>query len=108
MKPDVVVPVTETSRIGEARRAAARAAADSGLDRGRANDAAIVATELATNLVRHAGGGRLLIHVEPSSIEMVAIDSGPGMADAERCLVDGYSTAGTAGTGLGAVQRLSD
>ena len=38
----------------------------------------------------------------------LASTAGPGMADVARCLRDGYSSGGTPGTGLGAVQRLSD
>jgi len=41
-------------------------------------------------------------------VDVLALDRGPGIADVERALRDGYSTAGTAGTGLGAVVRLSD
>jgi hypothetical protein len=41
-------------------------------------------------------------------VEVLSIDSGPGMANPEQCLRDGYSSAGTPGNGLGAVKRLSD
>lgn len=72
---------------------------------------ALVVTELGTNLVRHAKAGRLLIActaVEGGAhFEVISIDSGPGMHDVNQCLRDGYSTGGTPGTGLGAVQRLS-
>ena len=40
-------------------------------------------------------------------VECLALDKGPGMADVHACLRDGYSTAGTPGTGLGAIARLS-
>ena len=40
-------------------------------------------------------------------MDVLALDKGPGMGDVERCFQDGYSTAGSAGTGLGAIQRLS-
>jgi hypothetical protein len=40
-------------------------------------------------------------------VEVLALDKGPGMADVERCLRDGYSTAGTGGSGLGAMRRMS-
>jgi anti-sigma regulatory factor (Ser/Thr protein kinase) len=70
----------------------------------------IVATELANNLIRHAGGGELLIQAlddnSVPTVEIVAIDRGPGM-HIDTCMRDGYSTGGTAGTGLGAVLRLS-
>jgi hypothetical protein len=71
---------------------------------------ALAATELANNLLLHAGGGELLIQPlgdETSCIELLAIDRGPGMDNIDRCLSDGYSTAGTPGTGLGAVRRLA-
>src|SRR5262249_3021801 len=41
-------------------------------------------------------------------VEALALDRGPGMRDVTRCFQDGYSTGGSAGTGLGAVSRLSD
>ena len=40
-------------------------------------------------------------------IELLAIDRGRGMQNVESCMKDGYSTGGTAGTGLGAVRRLA-
>ena len=76
-----------------------------------AGTVAIAATELANNLLLHAGGGELLIQTLGPTIrprvELLAIDRGPGMSDVARCLTDGYSTAGTPGTGLGAVRRLA-
>lgn len=72
---------------------------------------AIAVTEAATNLVKHAGGGELHISsLQPLGlpwVEVISMDSGPGMADAEACLRDGYSSSGTAGTGLGALRRLA-
>jgi hypothetical protein len=71
----------------------------------------IAATELANNLLRHAGGGELLIQrlgtEDESTVELLAIDRGGGMENIERCMADGYSTAGTPGTGLGAIRRLA-
>jgi hypothetical protein len=40
-------------------------------------------------------------------VEIVSVDRGPGLSDARRAFRDGFSTAGTGGTGLGAVRRLS-
>jgi anti-sigma regulatory factor (Ser/Thr protein kinase)/serine/threonine protein phosphatase PrpC len=74
--------------------------------------AAIIATELGTNLLKHATAGEL--HITRLSergargIEILSIDRGPGMSDINDSLRDGHSTSGTAGTGLGAVRRLSD
>jgi anti-sigma regulatory factor (Ser/Thr protein kinase) len=72
---------------------------------------AIATTEIASNLVNHAKDGELLISANrigetPGFVDLVSIDRGPGM-NAPLCLQDGFSTAGTSGTGLGAIQRLS-
>jgi anti-sigma regulatory factor (Ser/Thr protein kinase) len=103
--------IEEESQIGEARRDAQRLAMAYGLDATQTGRVAIAATELATNLYRHGSGGEMLLQPvragDTESIELLAIDKGRGMSDVDRCLGDGYSTGGTAGTGLGAVQRMS-
>ena len=105
------IPLTDSSRIGEARRIASHAANNAGLEAADAGRAAIIATELATNVIRHAVDGEMLVHVvdHPGAkgIELITIDHGPGIADVSRCMRDGYSTGGTNGHGLGAVRRLS-
>jgi anti-sigma regulatory factor (Ser/Thr protein kinase) len=107
----VHVPMLDPSRVAEARRLVGLLAGRAGLSEADAGRAQIVATELANNLLRHAREGFLIARVlqesEGRGVEIAAIDRGPGM-DVERCLVDGFSTGGTPGTGLGAVRRLSD
>jgi anti-sigma regulatory factor (Ser/Thr protein kinase) len=102
--------IDDSSKVGEARRAA-HTLANFELDTDTAGKVSIAATELANNLLRHAGGGELLIQrlgdEAQTTVELLAIDRGRGMHDIERCMADGYSTAGTPGTGLGAVRRLS-
>jgi anti-sigma regulatory factor (Ser/Thr protein kinase) len=102
-------PIGDPSRVGEARRHAAQLAYECGLDGVETGRLALVVTELATNLLRHARNGRLLLSARPDrcEVEVIAIDEGPGIADIERCLGDGFSTGGTSGTGLGAVRRLA-
>jgi anti-sigma regulatory factor (Ser/Thr protein kinase) len=108
----VVNSVRDTSEIGEARRAAVGLAHRKGLSQDIEARIAIVATELATNLLKHAGEGLVAINEfvdsDGSGIELIALDKGPGIADVARSLVDGFSTAGSPGTGLGAVTRVSD
>jgi anti-sigma regulatory factor (Ser/Thr protein kinase) len=103
--------VREQSAIGDCRRNAKRLADSYLFDEESAAKIGIVVTELATNLIRHGGGGEMLLQVLDDGVapqvEIMAIDSGEGMRDTERCFRDGYSTGGTAGTGLGAVRRLS-
>ncbi|HEY0823334.1 MAG TPA: ATP-binding protein, partial [Ramlibacter sp.] len=104
-----VFPMGDPSRVGEARRHAAQLAQDCGFDEVAAGRLAIVVTELATNLVRHAANGRLWLSARTArgEVEVIAVDEGPGIADVERSLGDGFSTGGTPGTGLGAVRRLA-
>jgi hypothetical protein len=72
----------------------------------------IAVTEAATNIVRHGRGGtfaaRAVWRGESVGIEALAVDGGPGMKSFSASAVDGVSTAGSAGTGLGAIQRLAD
>jgi anti-sigma regulatory factor (Ser/Thr protein kinase) len=107
----VAIPIRETSQIAEARREAIAVARRNGFKEGDSGRVGLVATELGTNLVKHGRGGELLIGViednEVSGIELLAIDQGPGIGNVEQCLRDGYSSAGTAGNGLGAVIRQS-
>jgi anti-sigma regulatory factor (Ser/Thr protein kinase) len=72
---------------------------------------ALVVTELATNLVKHAKSGELLIRrfgsERTDGVEVLSLDKGPGMANVARSMGDGYSTAGSPGMGLGAVRRAA-
>jgi anti-sigma regulatory factor (Ser/Thr protein kinase) len=110
----VITNIADPSHIGEARRSAAEIARKAGGNEAQLGRIALVATEMATNVVKHAAGagGSLVIDrfgdAAGSGVELVAIDKGPGMADVRACLADGYSTAGSAGTGLGAIARQAD
>ena len=108
----IPLPVADRSHVAIARQETRQAAERVGFDESDAHRAGLVATELASNLVKHAsGGGQILVRSVNGSaaeVELIAIDRGPGMTDTARSLVDGYSTAGSAGTGLGAIRRLAD
>lgn len=107
----MAVALDDPSQVGEARRFASAVARRLGFDETGTGRVALVVTELATNLVKHAPRGVILLHpLERDAVgglEVLALDHGPGL-DLQRCLRDGFSTAGTSGTGLGAVVRLSD
>jgi anti-sigma regulatory factor (Ser/Thr protein kinase) len=78
----------------------------------RADALALAVTEAASNLHKHARQGALLLSVnrdaDAPGIELVTIDSGPGLRDVGAAMQDGHSTAGTLGIGLGAIRRLAD
>jgi anti-sigma regulatory factor (Ser/Thr protein kinase) len=107
---DVVVPVRENTDVARARRVSLGAAQAAGLDENEVGALGIVITEAGTNLLKHGGGGEILVRhcAGPgAAVEVLAIDRGKGMANVERCIEDGYSTAGSPGNGLGAIRRLS-
>lgn len=109
----LLLPVTEESQVGDARRQILRLAEGLGMVDPGTGRLAVIATELAGNLVKHtSSGGELLVRALESNrgvgVELLALDRGPGVDDVARCLRDGYSTSGTAGTGLGAVSRMAD
>lgn len=107
----LVLPIEESSQVGDARRLAQRLAEDCGFSLADAGRVALVATELATNLLRHAEQGALHLRQVPGQaqpgVEIIAIDRGPGF-DLQACLADGYTTGSTPGTGLGALVRQAD
>lgn len=102
-------PVAESSQVGEARRQILALAASVGLDAAQQGKLALVVNELGTNLVKHGGGGQLIVRAPegPPAVELLALDRGAGMASVAECFRDGFSTAGSQGTGLGAVERLA-
>jgi anti-sigma regulatory factor (Ser/Thr protein kinase) len=106
------IPVEDSSQVATARRLAAGLAQGLGFDEVTGGRVALTVTEAATNLVKHAGRGEILLGVSRvnghAAVEILALDRGPGMANVDRCFQDGYSTAGSAGTGLGALRRIAD
>ncbi len=103
-------PVDSAGAAGVVKRVALDAAVRLGLGEQRVGELAIGISELASNLHKHADNGwiavRCLRAPQVGGVEIVAIDSGPGMSDALVNPRVGHSTAGTLGIGLGAVERL--
>jgi anti-sigma regulatory factor (Ser/Thr protein kinase) len=104
------IQVRDPTDVASARRRIAGLAVRLGYSETDVGRVAIVATELAQNVLRYGGGGEMLAGPDADvagGIEMLALDKGPGMADVAACLRDGFSTGGTPGNGLGAVQRMA-
>lgn len=100
--------VSDSSGVAPVRRALAGLSRELGFSEEDGGRASLVATELATNLVRHTTGGEIVMRAEDDALEIIAWDRGPGMRDTAKNVVDGFSTAGGSGTGLGAVHRMAD
>ena len=102
----------EASRVGEARRSAMLMASALGFGDAKQSNLAIVVTEAANNIRRHAQSGEMVLRPLEcegiGGVEVLALDKGPGIQNLEQCLEDGFSTGGTSGNGLGAIKRLSD
>lgn len=106
------LPIVDRSQVAAARHDAREAAVRAGFSETDAHRSGLIATELASNLIKHASkGGEILLRTRQTDgpgLELLALDRGPGIEDVARSLADGHSTTGTAGTGLGAVRRLAD
>jgi anti-sigma regulatory factor (Ser/Thr protein kinase) len=109
----VAVPISlaDSSQAGHARRQALALANLLDFGELRQGQLAIVVSEAAANIAAHAGQGELLLipwqFRNDAGIDVLALDNGKGIADLGLSLQDGYSTAGTAGQGLGAISRLA-
>jgi len=77
---------------------------------------AIALYEGEINLVIHAGGGEIDVEISPEDIKMTLSDKGPGIADVEKAMTEGFSTATEnirslgfgAGMGLPNMKKYSD
>src|ERR1700721_2253315 len=108
----MIIEVNESSQAGETRRRAIEYAEGLDLDETRRGAVGLAATEMATNLVKHAGRGNMLIQKirenGGSGLRLISVDKGPGIANMANAMQDGHSTAGSMGSGLGAIRRVSD
>lgn len=78
-------------------------------------DPTLIATaisEVARNIVLHAGGGEIVLKPYQDAnrygLQVIAVDSGPGIRDVEAALRDDYSGRGGLGLGLPGARRLMD
>lgn len=108
----MIAPIDDLSHVAATRRAATEFAERAGFDAKVIGRIALAVTEMATNILRHAGRGEMAIarfdDCDGRGLELLALDRGPGIADPRRAVEDGFSTAGGAGTGLGAIRRQAD
>jgi anti-sigma regulatory factor (Ser/Thr protein kinase) len=113
MGTSYVVPVTfdDSSQVGQARRRAVYAANALGFGEIRLGELSIVVTEAARNIAAHAREGYVVLSPwmvgQQAGVDVFAIDRGKGIPDIDRACEDGFSTAGTAGQGLGAMSRIA-
>ena len=104
--------ITSQVELIRACDAARKIAATVGFNPAECDEIVLVVSELASNLIEHATGGIIRINPlkqpERPGIRIESEDTGPGIADVEQAITDGFSTAGSLGIGLGTVNRLMD
>jgi serine/threonine-protein kinase RsbT len=110
--PSVRVPIREESDVVMARKHARDLAGRGGLSDIATHALATAISEIARNIVVHAGAGELVLRVADEAgrrgIIVVARDHGPGIEEPEQAMQDGYSTAHSLGLGLASARRLVD
>lgn len=108
----VVISIASAGNKRDAAECARQFALRLGFSHSESDEIALAVTELASNVLEHAGSGQIhlkSLQTERSvALQVVCEDNGPGLRDSERAMTDGYSTAGSLGAGLGAVNRLMD
>jgi len=107
------VRVSDEYHVQVARRHALKRAKLVGMSSLDAHYVATAVSELANNMIFHTDHGGVIqfysIQADGrSGIEIVAQDDGPGIACIDSAMVDGFSTNGGLGGGLGGAQRLMD
>jgi serine/threonine-protein kinase RsbT len=109
---DIVVEIHNPDDIVAARKAGHDLALDLGFSLTDVTMIATAISEIARNITSYAGRGAVRVAVEDregrKAMVVRAEDDGPGIADIERALEDGYSTGRGLGMGLPGARRLMD
>lgn len=107
-----LIRITEDMDVVRARAEARRLAGTLGFGLGDQTRLATAVSELSRNVLLYAGHGQCEINdistATDIGIRIVFEDNGPGIADVDKALQDGYSTSGGLGAGLPGTRRLMD
>ena len=111
-----IVPGDDFTRAGEASSSVKKKLKQLGYDPDATRRVAIAMYEGEINMVIHAGGGEIDVDVSPAQVDVVMADQGPGIADVEKAMQEGWSTASDeiraqgfgAGMGLPNMKKYTD
>jgi serine/threonine-protein kinase RsbT len=110
--PGIWLPVREAADVVVVRIRARRLATAHGFRAAAAGAIETAVSEVARNILVHARAGALWLsvieHRGRRGLAVIARDEGPGIADCEQALTDGYSTSSSLGLGLPSARRLMD
>jgi serine/threonine-protein kinase RsbT len=106
------LPLTVSEHIVIVRQAVRRRAVELGFSLVDQTKIVTAASELARNAIQHGGGGNVSVEVVSDGnrrgLRLAFEDQGPGIADIDLAMKDGYSSAGGLGLGLSGAKRLSN
>ncbi len=111
MDCELCIPIASEVDIVLARQEGRNLAAQLGASSTEMTLIATAISEVARNIVSYARQGEIVLRLVEGSqrgIKVVARDQGPGIADIDRAMRDGYSTGGGLGLGLPGARRLMD
>ena len=112
MPDEIRVPIEREEDVVIARQKGRELAAETGFSNTDRTIIALAISEIARNIVSYAHRGEMeMCRVDDGvrvGISIVAQDEGPGIADIELAMRDGYSTAKSLGVGLPGTRRIMD
>ena len=111
-KTNITIPIKRDTDIVLACQKGRTLAAQLGLSGNDQVSVVISVSEIARNILRYADQGKIMLKPveqdQKQGLEVIAQDQGPGIADIDLVLQDGYSTGGGLGLGLSGAKRLMD
>ena len=112
VEKDETMAVRTSDDVVRARQAVRARAIEAGFGIVDQTKLVTAASEIARNTVDYGGGGTLRIEIlregARRGVQLTFSDNGPGIADIERAMTDGYTTGGGLGLGLSGAKRLSN
>jgi serine/threonine-protein kinase RsbT len=107
----IAIAIERDADVVTARQRGRMLAARLGFTSSEQTLVALAISELARNIVSYAKTGEIVLAEldgERRGVEVIARDTGPGIADVELALRDGYSTSRSLGLGLPGARRVVD
>lgn len=106
------LPIAKSDDVVRVRQAVRARAIEAGLGLVDQTKIVTAASELARNTLDYGGGGSVRVEMLTEGlrrgVRLTFEDSGPGIADIEQALTDGFTTGGGLGLGLSGARRLSN
>jgi serine/threonine-protein kinase RsbT len=110
--PEEIMPIRSDEQIVRLRRFVREKAVALGMSLIDQTKFVTAASELARNTLTYGGGGDVHFYIVQrngrTGLRLEFVDTGPGIADIQKALTDGYTSGNGLGLGLGGAKRLCD